>query len=129
MRYFVTLDIMAYASISRGFKSGGFNQRREVVGSPGEFDEETATNYELGWKGSWLDRRLQFNGTLYYVDYDDFQAQAFDGSSIKVTNAGSLESHGAELELVFIPAANATVWACRCCCSSREKTDSGSRSS
>ena len=109
VRYFVTLDIMTYASISRGFKSGGFNQRREVVGSPGEFDEETATNYELGWKGSWMDRRLQLNGTLYYVDYDDFQAQAFDGSSIKVTNAGSLESHGAELELVFIPGANATV--------------------
>ncbi len=109
VRYFFTPDIMTYASISRGFKSGGFNQRREVVGSPGEFDEETATNYELGWKGSWLDRRLQFNGTLYFVDYDDFQAQAFDGSTIKVTNAGSLESYGSELELVFIPAANTTV--------------------
>ena len=109
VRYFVTPDIMTYASVSRGFKSGGFNQRREVEGSTGEFDEETATNYELGWKGTWMDRRLQFNGTVYYVDYDDFQAQAFDGSSIKVTNAGSLESYGSELELVFIPAANATV--------------------
>jgi iron complex outermembrane receptor protein len=109
IRYFVTPDIMTYASVSRGFKSGGFNQRREVVGSPGEFDEETATNYELGWKGAWLDRRLQFNGTVYYVDYDDFQAQAFDGSTIRVTNAGSLESYGTEMELVFIPAVNMTV--------------------
>ena len=78
---------MTYASISRGFKSGGFNQRRELSGNNGEFDPETATNYEMGWKSSTEDRRLQFNGT-FYVNYDDFQAQAFDGSSITVTNAG-----------------------------------------
>ena len=107
-RYFVTPEIMTYASVSRGFKSGGFNQRRELEGNSGEFDEETATNYELGWKGSTEDRRLQFNGTFYYVTYDDFQTQSFDGSSIRVTNAGSMESYGTELELVFIPFANMT---------------------
>lgn len=105
-RYFVTPEIMTYASISRGFKSGGFNQRREAVGKTGEFDPEKATNYELGWKGSTEDRRLQLNGTFYYVNYDDFQAQAFDGSSITVTNAGSMESYGTELELVYVPIAN-----------------------
>lgn len=105
-RYFVNPDVMAYASISRGFKSGGFNQRRELQGKNGEFDPEKATNYELGWKGSTEDRRLQLNGTLYYVNYDDFQAQAFDGSSITVTNAGSMESYGSELELVFVPIAS-----------------------
>jgi len=109
VRYFVTPDVMTYASISRGFKSGGFNQRREVEGSNGEFDEETATNYEVGWKGSWLNRRLQLNGTFYFVNYDDFQAQAFDGSTLRVTNAGSLESYGSELELVFLPVANLVV--------------------
>ena len=105
-RYFVNPDIMTYASISRGFKSGGFNQRREQQGKNGEFEPEKATNYELGWKGSTEDRRLQLNGTFYYVNYDDFQAQAFDGSSITVTNAGSMESYGTELELVFVPIAN-----------------------
>ncbi len=102
LRYFFTGDLMAYGSVSRGFKSGGFNQRREVSTSNGEFDEETATNYELGWKTSLLERRLQFNGALFYVDYEDFQSQTFDGSSVRVTNAGSLESYGAELELVYI---------------------------
>ena len=108
-RYFVNPDIMTYASISRGFKSGGFNQRRELQGKNGEFEPEEATNYELGWKGSTEDRRLQLNGTFYYVNYDDFQAQAFDGSSITVTNAGSMESYGTELELVFVPTANMVV--------------------
>jgi iron complex outermembrane receptor protein len=109
LRYFFTEDVMGYASISRGFKSGGFNQRREVSGSDGEFDEETATNYELGWKTTLLERRLQFNGTLFYVDYEDFQSQTFDGSSVRVTNAGNLKSYGTELELVFLPIENVTV--------------------
>ncbi len=108
-RYFVTPDIMTYASVSRGFKSGGYNQRRELEGLNGEFDEEIATNYELGWKVSTDDRRLQFNGTFYFVQYDDFQTQTFDGSSVRVTNAGSMESYGSELELIFVPAMNVTV--------------------
>ena len=53
---------MGYASISRGFKSGGFDQRRVAEGTSGEFDEETATNYELGWKTSWGGRRLPSQG-------------------------------------------------------------------
>lgn len=109
LRYFPTPEIMTYASVSRGFKSGGYNQRRELQGLNGEFDEEIATNYEIGWKASSEDRRLQFNGTFYYVEYDDFQAQAFDGSSIRVTNAGSMESYGSEIEAVYVPAVNVTL--------------------
>lgn len=108
-RYFFTPDIMTYASISRGFKSGGFNQRRELSGRNGEFDPETATNYEIGWKTSTDDRRLQFNGTFYFVTYDDFQAQSFDGSSFTVTNAGEMQSYGSELDVIFIPMANMIV--------------------
>jgi iron complex outermembrane receptor protein len=109
LRYFFTPEWMTYASVSRGFKSGGFNQRRELEGSDGEFDEEIATNYEIGWKGATSDRRLQFNGTFYYVKYDDFQSQTFDGSTLKVTNAGEMKSYGSELELIFVPLANMVV--------------------
>jgi iron complex outermembrane receptor protein len=108
-RYFFTPDVMTYASITRGFKSGGFNQRREQKGKNGEFDPEEATNYELGWKTSTEDRRLQFNGTFYYTKYDDFQAQSFDGSSFTVTNAGSMRSYGTELDVVFVPLADVLV--------------------
>ncbi|MGI9284235.1 MAG: TonB-dependent receptor [Pseudomonadales bacterium] len=111
LRYFINQDLMAYVSVSRGFKSGGFNQRREVSSSTGEFDEEIATNYEFGWKGSWLERRLQINGTFYAVNYDDFQSQTFDGSSIRVTNAGSMQSRGMELDIVYVPSANLTLGA------------------
>ena len=100
---------MTYASISRGFKSGGFNQRREQVGRNGEFEPETATNYELGWKTSTEDRRLQFNGTFYLVNYDDFQSQTFDGATFTVTNAGSMRSYGSEVDIVYVPAADVIV--------------------
>lgn len=109
LRWFPDEDSMFYASISRGFKSGGYNQRRELEGNIGEFDEETATNYELGWKGTWLDRRLQVNGTAYLVNYDDFQSQSFDGSSIRVTNAGSMKSQGTEIEIMYAATPELTI--------------------
>jgi iron complex outermembrane receptor protein len=111
LAYFVREDLMLYASASQGFKSGGFNQVRTAVGTPAEFDDERSRNYELGWKGEWLDRRLLVNGTIFYVDYDDFQAQGFDGANITVRNAGSLRSKGVELDTVFVANANTTMGA------------------
>ena len=111
LTHFLREDLMVYASFAQGFKSGGFNQVRTAVGVNGEFDDERSRNYELGWKGHWLDRRLQVNGTFFYVDYDDFQAQGFDGTNITVRNAGSLESKGLELDIVYMPNANLTLGA------------------
>ncbi len=109
LRYFFTPELMTYASVSRGFKSGGYNQRRELEGTSAEFDEEIATSYEIGWKGSTDDRRLQLNGTFYFVEYDDFQSQTFNGTTLEVTNAGSMESYGTEIELVWVPAIDLTI--------------------
>ena len=103
LSYFPRNDLMLYASASQGFKSGGFNQIRTAIGVPGEFDDERSRNYEIGWKGTWLNRRLQVNGTLFFVDYEDFQAQGFDGANITVRNAGSMESKGVELDVVYVP--------------------------
>lgn len=111
LTHFLRDDLMVYASASQGFKSGGFNQVRTAVGAPAEFEDERSRNYELGWKGEWLDRRLLVNGTLFYVDYDDFQAQGFDGASITVRNAGSLRSKGLELDTVFVANASTTLGA------------------
>jgi iron complex outermembrane receptor protein len=103
LRYFINPDAMLYGLVSRGFKSGGFDQRRVAQGSDGEFDEEIATNYELGWKTTWLNRQVVFNGTFFFVDYEDFQSQTFDGTTLRVTNAGNLESYGAEIEAMYVP--------------------------
>lgn len=98
--------LMYYGSISKGFKSGGFNQQRTSSNAPTEFDDESSTNIELGWKGTFLDGQMQFNGAVYFIDYKDFQSQSFDGTDIAVRNAGTMESYGLELELQYVPTIN-----------------------
>jgi len=74
----VTDDIMLYASLSTGFKSGDF------TGSPSAaaratvpFNQEDAINLELGTKSYFFDRRLRLNATLFFTDYDDLQVTFF----------------------------------------------------
>lgn len=103
LRYEPTEDVMIYTSFANGFKSGGFNQLRVAAGTPSEFGDESSLTYELGAKTQWLDRQITANLTLYFTDYDDFQSQSFDGSSITVRNAGRLFSYGFESDVVYTP--------------------------
>ena len=103
LRWFPTSDSMAFASVSQGFKSGGFNQLRTAGGLNTQFDDEQATDFEVGFRSTWLERMLTLNATAFYTLYDGFQAQAFDGSSFSVTNAGSLVSWGAEADGLIAP--------------------------
>ncbi|MEH6571182.1 MAG: TonB-dependent receptor, partial [Halioglobus sp.] len=103
LSWFPREGMMLYTSASQGFKSGGFNQIRTAVGVPGEFEDERSRNYEIGAKTTWLDRRLRVNATVFFVDYDDFQAQGFDGANITVRNAGAMESKGVEFDLIYAP--------------------------
>jgi iron complex outermembrane receptor protein len=109
LTWFARDGLMFYGLASQGYKSFGYNQLRVGSGVDAQFDSERSRNYELGMKSTWLDRRLQFNGTLFFVDYDDFQAQGFDGNNITVRNAGAMESKGVELDLIYLPNSVATL--------------------
>jgi iron complex outermembrane receptor protein len=103
-------DMLLYASISTGYKAGGF------IGSPTTaaaastpFGEETATNYELGLKSELLDRRLRLNIAAFLMKIQDlqvtrfFQPQGSPFGEFLTENAGEAESKGAELEVVWQP--------------------------
>lgn len=65
-------DVFGYASISNGFKSGGFVGDitiQQVLENP--YDEETLTAYEIGLKTTLFDRRVRWNTSLFYYDYKD----------------------------------------------------------
>jgi iron complex outermembrane receptor protein len=101
-------DLMFYTSVTRGFRSGGFNGRAFSPIDLTPFKEETATSYEGGFKSEWLDRRLRLNGAVFYNDYKDIQVVAVttdaDGNFIVVTgNSGKAKIYGAELELQAQP--------------------------
>src|SRR5690606_1731239 len=49
---------LVYASLSRGYKTGGFNTDGSIDADLREFDTEVLWNYELGFKGQFLDGRL-----------------------------------------------------------------------
>jgi iron complex outermembrane receptor protein len=102
-RYLPTDESMIYASFANGFKSGGFNQLRVARGVSPEFGDESSFNYELGARTQWFDSQLTANITGYFTDYDNFQAQTFDGAAINVRNAGQLYSYGFESDVVYRP--------------------------
>jgi outer membrane receptor protein involved in Fe transport len=73
-------DKMAYFSFSQGFRLGGRNAERAIISgwAPEFFESDLLNNYEIGLKSEWLDNRLQFNATLFYMDWDDIQMTIVD---------------------------------------------------
>jgi iron complex outermembrane receptor protein len=70
LAYTVNEDAMIYATAGRGFRSGGFNAT-DTLGRI--YDAEKTTSFELGFKTSWMERLLTFNGAAFYTKYDDRQ--------------------------------------------------------
>jgi iron complex outermembrane receptor protein len=103
-----------FGNISTGYKSGGYNSgggatslsvvsNGVLVSTKRLFDRETVTNYELGIKSSWFDRKLKANLTLFRMDIAGFQDRAFDGVSFIVRNAGNLRQQGFEFDTTVAP--------------------------
>ena len=97
---------LAYATVSRGFKAGGFNEE-SVLGAPGTalpIQPETLTSYEAGLKSRFLDNRLQVNSSVYYWDYQNHQEPVLTYTNVPgVTNlvflnAGASRIAGATLD-------------------------------
>ena len=102
-------DLLLYASVSKGYKSGGF--QGQLAFQPEllrAFDEETLWAYEAGFKARFLDSSLQFNGTVFFYDYQDMQAygnyESPIGPLFGLTNIGDVEIFGAEADLWWRPA-------------------------
>lgn len=98
-------NLSTYAKASRGYKVGGINSDVTLTGDGAVekvFDDETAWNYEIGFKGLFLDNRLRANLALFYIDWEDIQVRGQDVLTQRnfVQNATSAASKGGELELL-----------------------------
>ncbi|MGF1549296.1 MAG: TonB-dependent receptor [Sphingomonadaceae bacterium] len=120
-----TPDHNLYASYARGFKGGGFDPRGLSTAAPDldgdgvvdedeifdffAFEPETVDSYELGWKASLLDNRLNFSLAAFQADYEDVQIPGsvgvdtdgdgvFDSFVGITTNAGRARFRGIEFE-------------------------------
>ena len=104
---------MMFASVSTGFKGGGFNSGGAFAALGREariFSEETSTNYELGIKSTLMDGRATANVTLYHTELDDFQDRSFDGLSFLTRNAGKRTQEGFEVDFTLNPVDPLTIF-------------------
>ena len=104
--YDFTDDIMAYASASKGYLSGGYNYFAAGDLQSFYYDSEYTWNYEAGIKTAWLDRKLLANLSYFYIDMDDkqvFDIVPYILGAFQISNAARAHSQGFELELQSRP--------------------------
>ena len=90
---------MVYATYSTGFRPGGNNRR---VGL-GPYRDDTITNFEVGYKTSWLDGRLRANGAVFYERWKDVQLGVTGPNAITdIFNIGNAAVKGTELEIDWL---------------------------
>ncbi|MFM9851722.1 MAG: TonB-dependent receptor [Sphingomonadaceae bacterium] len=90
-----TSSKLLYATYSTGFRPGGNNRRPDVI----PFRPDTISNFEIGWKTTWFDRRLRINGAAFYEQWKDaqFGIAPAGGNGVTFTyNAGDARVFGAE---------------------------------
>ncbi|MEM6544056.1 MAG: TonB-dependent receptor [Pseudomonadota bacterium] len=97
-------DFAVFANIRRGYRAGGAdlvpNDLNEVIVVT--YDPEFLISYEAGWRSTWMDGRLIFNGTAFYSDYEDQQVIIQDSRDFSIIdNAGDTALYGLELALDF----------------------------
>jgi iron complex outermembrane receptor protein len=100
-------DVMTYAHVSRGFRSGGYNGR--AFGSAAdlqEYDPETLTSYEAGIKAELFERSLRLNAAVFYNEYEDIQLLITRAGSVATENASEATISGVELEATWLPVAD-----------------------
>ena len=110
--YSLSDDVMLYASVSKGYKGGGFNTAAadfdgDFVGDAvAGFNPEINQAYELGLKSTMANGRMQFNAALFSNDYEDLQLLSATLGGILVENAAEADTQGLELEWTYLATEN-----------------------
>jgi iron complex outermembrane recepter protein len=116
-------DVLLYVKSSNSFRSGGQNLRGlglaqvedgsgnvTTINTNAPFDEETATDVELGLKGQFFDNKVQVNAAAYHIWYDDLQRSLLldtaKGLTTFVDNTSDAEFDGLELEATWVVTEN-----------------------
>lgn len=101
VRYNFAPDANIYASVAKGFRSGGFNSAGQSNYGP-----ERAWTYELGTKVNAYDGRISAELSVYHTDYTDVQVYTitdFTTLAARYTNAGDAKVNGIEASITYYP--------------------------
>ncbi|MGN6589365.1 MAG: TonB-dependent receptor [Sphingomicrobium sp.] len=91
--------LMFYATWSRGFRPGGIN--RQPTADP--YSPDFLTNYELGWKTTFMGSRIRWNGAIYHQRWSGLQFSFLGANSLTVIQNGrNATINGIESDLNYI---------------------------
>jgi len=112
LEYQATEDALIYASATKGWKSGTYNH----ISATGALaivalNPEQVWSYELGTKTEWMDNRLRFNATAFYMDVTDLQIASLIAGEAIVVESATGEIKGFELEFLTVPVDGLTLQA------------------
>jgi len=122
LSYDLSDEATVYATISRGYKAGGFSLGRNGADNSAvneTFEPEVLTNYEVGVKSELFDGRVRFNAAAFLLDWQDLQLETFfflvpgdATSNVELTiNVQEARATGLEAELAALLADNLTLTA------------------
>ncbi len=111
LKYSISEYFVPYATVAKGYNSGGFNSTFERD-EDRSFEPEHSWNYEAGIKAKWLQQRVYANLAFFYIDWTNQQIYQTvpSGTGSMLTNAGKSESKGVEFELKALPAKHLETW-------------------
>jgi iron complex outermembrane recepter protein len=121
INYKINKDVLAYASYSRGFRSGGFNGRAFDPRNLGPYEPEKVDAFEVGLKSDFFDRTIRLNLSAFYNKYKDLQRPfpnfvGYNGTTpnpleLVTFNAAGANIKGVEGELTWRPVSELTLTA------------------
>jgi iron complex outermembrane receptor protein len=98
LTYKIDPDKLVYLTYSKGFRPGGINRRSTLPPYTSDF----LTNYEFGWKTSWFENRLRWNGAVYQEDWKGFQFALLGTNGLtEIKNAGQARVRGVESDVTW----------------------------
>lgn len=110
LSYRFTPNVMAYAKVATGYKSGGFNPQ---INQLNKFDPEKLISAEAGIKSDLFDQHARVNLAAFWSRYKDLQISQFapgtGGATGLIVNAGRATFKGIEGELTIMPLDRLTI--------------------
>ncbi len=110
-------DMMLFGAYSEGFRPQTANRNAGAPANnqsgvyegylvPAIAQTDELENFEIGFKGSFLERTLQLNATVYKTEITDLQISRFDPSNVAflvfIENAGDAEIEGLDLDFTWL---------------------------
>ncbi|HEX4505938.1 MAG TPA: TonB-dependent receptor [Alphaproteobacteria bacterium] len=106
LQYKFDAERMVYATVSSGYRPGGINR----YGSLPPYSSDMLYNYEIGWKTSWNDGEIRWNGAMFWENWDNFQFSFLGPNSLtQIANAGAATVRGLETDVTWAVTPNFTV--------------------